>query len=242
MKKALLGGKSSTTKMLLIIICILYIYFLFIDFSIIGDFIPSSTFKFISIVLCFFISLMTGRKHLGKTDILLLQVGLFITVIADFFLLFTDYFVIGVGVFSLVQIIYAVRYERNKIKPALIRSIIILMIILAIYLIINFYIVKIELLYLMALYYAITLIINVVKSIKSCKNGLFPYPNKYFIAIGMVLFLLCDMFVGIYNITSQMNISSGIDLLSNFSGKLVWFFYLPSQVLLSLSGVKNEAG
>ncbi|WIV11575.1 lysoplasmalogenase family protein [Proteiniborus sp. MB09-C3] len=231
------NSKLLAIKILLIVICILYIAFLYFDFFSVKVFISSSVVKFISIVLCFLLSVLIGKDYLDKENKLLLQSGLLITIIADFLLLFTDYFVLGTGIFSVVHILYAIRYERNKTKLILIRAIVILLIIVGIYLTINFFIIKIEVLFLSALFYAVSLIISTIKAIKACKYDLLPFPNKYLIAFGMVLFLLCDVNVGIFNIISLINISSGIiNLLYNISGVLMWFFYLPSQVLISLSG------
>lgn len=229
--------KSSSIKILLIVICVLYITFMLIDISIIKVFELSSVLKYISIILCFSISLLIGSNYLDKIDKLLLELGLLITLIADFLLLFTDYFTMGVGVFSIVHIIYAIRYERNRIKPVLIKFTVIFLVIIITYLVFNHFFMKIELLFAMALFYAVSILNSVVKAIKTCKHKLFPYPNKYLIAWGMVLFLLCDINVGIFNITRMTyNLNSIINLLYSISGVLMWFFYLPSQVLISLSG------
>lgn len=233
----LLGDRVSVVKMLLIINCILFITFLSIDLSLIEIHISSSVIKYISIVICFLMSLLTGRKYLDKTDILLLQLGLFTTLIADFSLIFTDYIELGVGVFSIVHIVYVIRYKRNKIRAILICLTVIFHIIVITYLILNYFISKIDLLFGVALFYSISLIFSFVGAIKAYKHKSFPYPNKYLIAWGMLLFLLCDINVGISNITRLTNNSIGIiSVLKNISGFLIWFFYLPSQVLLSLSG------
>jgi len=229
--------KLSATKILLIVICVLYITFLLIDLSIIKAFALSSLLKYISIILCFLISSLIGNKYIDRTDKLLLQLGLFFTLISDFFLLFTDYFTIGVGVFSIVHIIYTIRYEKNRIKPVLIKFTVIFLIIIITYLMLSFFFIEIELLFAIAFFYAISILNSVIKAIKACKYELFPNPNKYLIAFGMALFLLCDINVGIFNITRMAYSSNGIiNLLYSISGVLMWFFYLPSQVLLSLSG------
>lgn len=229
--------KLSALKVLLIVTFVLYITFLLIDLSIIEAFISSSMLKYISIVLCFLISLLIGSSYIGKRDKVLLQLGLFITLIADFLLLFTDYFVLGVGVFSIVHIIYDIRYKRNRTKLVLIKFVVVFLIITITYLMLNHFVRKIELLFTVALFYAVYLLSNVVKAIKIHKYKLIPYPNSYFIAWGMVLFLLCDINVVFFNIPRLTSKSSSIvSLLYNISASLIWFFYLPSQMLLSFSG------
>ncbi|HCQ88645.1 MAG TPA: hypothetical protein DIU45_01360 [Clostridium sp.] len=106
-----------------------------------------------------------------------------------------------------------------------------------IYLIINLFIIKIDILFAVVLFYAICLIISIRKAIKVCKNNLYPYPNKYMIAYGMILFILCDINVALYNVTEVTGISwTFIDIVHNITGLLIWLFYVPSQLLLSLSG------
>ena len=223
-------SKSVLLKAILIIIVVLYVSFLYMDISDVKFSISPDLVKYASIVLCFFISFFGGDDVLSKRDIFLLRAGLLLTVIADLFLLVFQYFTLGVSVFSVVQIIYSIRYDAGSVYSILRNYLIIFLCIIASYLIVNFYIIKIEFLYAIALFYAFGLVINVVKAIKASKNGLFPSPNKYMIVLGMILFLLCDINVGLFNTIAQQ--------FSNTSYVLIWFFYLPSQVLLSLSGWK----
>ena len=223
-------SKSLLLKAILIIIAVLYVSFFYMDISDVKFSISPDLIKYASIVLCFFMSLFYGDDVLSKRDIFLLRAGLFLTVIADLFLLVFQYFTLGVSVFSVVQIIYSIRYDAGSVYSILRNYLIIFLCIIASYLIVNFYIIKIEFLYAIALFYAFGLVINVVKAIKASKNGLFPSPNKYMIVLGMILFLLCDINVGLFNTIAQQ--------FSNTSYVLIWFFYLPSQVLLSLSGWK----
>ncbi|HBN04666.1 MAG TPA: hypothetical protein DD434_02615, partial [Bacteroidales bacterium] len=218
-------SKSVLLKAILIIIVVLYVSFLYMDISDVKFSISPDLVKYASIVLCFFISFFGGDDVLSKRDIFLLRAGLLLTVIADLFLLVFQYFTLGVSVFSVVQIIYSIRYDAGSVYSILRNYLIIFLCIIASYLIVNFYIIKIEFLYAIALFYAFGLVINVVKAIKASKNGLFPSPNKYMIVLGMILFLLCDINVGLFNTIAQQ--------FSNTSYVLIWFFYLPSQVLLS---------
>lgn len=53
--------------------------------------------------------------------------------------------------------------------------------------------------------------------------------KKHLFAIGLVLFILCDLCVGAYNLALYF------DYTLNFAQVGMWFFYLPSQVLIVLS-------
>jgi hypothetical protein len=55
-------------------------------------------------------------------------------------------------------------------------------------------------------------------------------------AVGMVLFFLCDINVGIYNISGYISLESSVfDRIYQFSTWAMWFFYLPSQIIIVCS-------
>ncbi|WP_312573495.1 hypothetical protein [Clostridium sp.] len=229
--------RSWFLKALLIIISILYFSFLYIEFFNIEIFISSYMIKYICIMICFLICLFAEKNPLNRLDISLLKVGLFITMFADLFLTVFNYYTLGVALFCVVQILYSIRYEALKISETSSKFIIIFLSLMFIYLIINLFIIKIDILFAVVLFYAICLIISIRKAIKVCKNNLYPYPNKYMIAYGMILFILCDINVALYNVTEVTGISwTFIDIVHNITGLLIWLFYVPSQLLLSLSG------
>lgn len=230
---------TNTTLLLkinLVLIAVLYILFLYVDFSNINLMVSSDIMKYTSIILCFFTSIITNRCALHIQDIFLLRLGLLATVFADLFLVILEYPTLGVIFFSIVQIIYSIRYDVIKTHSIIANYLYLFFIIIIAYLISNFFI-EIDFLYAIALYYSIAIIISISKAIKAYKSNLYPSPNKYLILVGMILFLLCDVNVGIYNITKIINYSESFyDRLRNASNLLIWIFYLPSQVLLSLSG------
>jgi len=171
--------KRIALKTLLIVIGILYILFLYMDIFNVQAFIPSNTFKYISIILCFLITLLIEEYSIDKKDVYLLQMGFFVTIFADLF------------------------------------------------------IIKIDFLFAIAFFYSICLLGSTIEAIKAFRNNLYPYPNKHIILWGMVLFLLCDVNVAITYLTREH-----FTTLFNISSLLIWVFYLPSQVLLSISGYK----
>jgi hypothetical protein len=57
------------------------------------------------------------------------------------------------------------------------------------------------------------------------------------VALGMFLFLACDINVALFNITKFVPPTNEIIFKLQYTAfVLIWFFYLPSQILLSMSG------
>ena len=84
--------------------------------------------------------------------------------------------------------------------------------------------------------YFANLILNVIFSfIEIKKNAL--------LATGLLLFLLCDIFVGLSMIDGYLPVMEGsfIYLLAHPSFNAAWLFYVPAQTLLSLSAGKSNA-
>lgn len=227
-------------SILLVIIALLYITFLYMDIFHGELFMISNLLKLISVILCFSLSLLVRNQGLGIKDLTLLRLGLFITIIGDLFLLvLNSHYILGIFLFSLVQTIYIVRYDIQNIWENIKRSLIILFSLILIYGILNYGVREIDFLIIISLYYFITLLTSLMKSIRAYKLKLYPNPNRFMIVLAMFLFLLCDLNVGLYNITKTTSFLPQYgSLLSNISSILIWLFYLPSQVLLSLSGYR----
>ena len=234
--------KSKLIKIILIIIVLFYFIFLYIDFFSVKTFISSNIIKFISMILILSITLLTGKDSLSTKDNFLLKVGIFITVIADILLLLVDnYYIIGIGLFSIVQITYSIRYDFKNRKNIIRNFTIIFIVLSLIYILTNTFIIKIDFTILISLYYAICLVSSTIKGINTYKDKKYPKLNSIMITLGMILFLLCDVNVAANNILSSLSISNKfISVFINISFFSMWFFYLPSQVLLSLSGYKSS--
>lgn len=188
--------------------------------------------KYISILLCFIISLLANNEE-NIRDTRLLQIGLFFTTIADLFLVILENYYLGVITFTIVQIIYIARYSTRDIKSTYKKLSIIFISIFSIYFVISKLFLNIEFVLIpLGLFYAICLFISTIKSIKISRDSSYLNPNKYMLAWGMVLFLLCDVNIVVSYILKMNNLL----ILSNLSSDLIWIFYLPSQVLLSISG------
>jgi hypothetical protein len=232
---------SLSIRVIVGIIVILYILFLYMDFYNVKIFISSKYIKYLCILLCFLLSILSTkipRTGLVKyRDILLLQLALLITVIADLCLVIFDFHILGVIFFSFVQIIYCMRYTTKEVKTTLINFFITFQFIMLSYVMIELFIKEISILAPISLFYAICLLSSVTKAMKLWKNDLYTFPNKYMVILGMILFLLCDICVALSNITEILHLlGCSCIRIQQISIFLIWVFYLPSQLLLALSG------
>lgn len=228
-------------KLLVGLILILYILFLYMDFYNIKTIITSDSIKYLCILLCFFLSMISTKKaHIDKVndvDMQLLKLGMLITIIADLCLVILDFYVLGVIFFTLVQITYCVRYTYKNIKVTIINLFAIFLFIVFAYVIVILFIEKTNILLPISLFYVICLLSSVIKAIKASNSNIYTSKSKHMIVFGMVLFLLCDTCVAFSNITILFPLSGYIiTIFQQISYFLIWVFYLPSQLLLALSG------
>lgn len=183
--------------------------------------------KFIYIVICFLISLMY-KNGISKRDLLLLRLALFFTASADYFMLIADNNRAGVYIFILVQLIYIKRYGEINIKKAAVA-------IAGITLFYKYFL-EADILIGGSLIYAFLFLKSMKAAVRACGFDKFPYPNSFFILIGMFLLFICDTSVALYNILYMV---WNIDSSSLYF--LIWFFYIPSQLLILLSGRNFKA-
>ena len=229
------------SRVTVLIILVLYILFLYMDFYGTQVFSTSKYIKYSCIILCFLLSIFnttsTSKYIFNFSDRSLLQWGMFITVIADLCLVIFNYYVFGIVFFSIVQIIYSVRYTPKKRKVTIINFFIYFLCIVFLFLLASLLFKEVNIIVPISLFYAICLLTSVTKAIKSFKSNLYPFPNKYMIVFGMILFLLCDICVALSNLAVILPLTTPFILsLQQIASFLIWMFYLPSQLLLALSG------
>ena len=224
--------KLKIVKTLLMFIGILYLIFLYMDIFNIQIFIPTDIIKFISIILTFIISLLLEEYAINTKGIFLLQLGLFLTIFADLFLLVLNRkYILGIALFCIIQILYSIRYDSHRTKVTIINFIIIFSILIIIYITM-----EVDFIFVISIYYIICLLTSTIRGIRVCTDKLYPSPNRQMIALGMIFFLFCDINVGFFNIIGYMEPAGKyINLLHNISSISIWLFYLPSQVLLCIS-------
>ncbi|SFR68370.1 lysoplasmalogenase family protein [Anaeromicropila populeti] len=225
----------TVTGIFLLIEAVIYVAFLSLDIANShSDY--STGMKFIGISLCLFYSiicfLMKEDKNLENNIVTL---AITTTVIADVFLLLLNrHYTIGLLFFNITQVCYGIKIYLSRRKKGSLFFIIRFVTFLALIWIVGWRKVSIDLLVLLTGFYFVNLFYNVIGScLQWKKNVLF--------AVGMLLFLCCDIQVGIFNISQYISIEGELfKKLFAFSQIGMWLFYLPSQVLLTLSNRWSE--
>ena len=186
---------------------------------------------FASIALCLIYSITCVKK-----EVHFITAALSFTLIADFFLVLCSeqQRLWGMIFFLGAQTMYAIHLQTKRFRWSLLWIRISLS---AIALLITILVLKdsADALALISLCYYANLVMNIIEGFTqfSC-NRLFP--------IGLVLFLLCDTVIGLQMMASTYIPISDTSVLYSilYPGfNLAWFFYLPSQVLLAISGGCN---
>lgn len=197
---------------------LLYLVFLVLDIT--GRGADTLWLKYAGILLCFVFALFCALQGGSR----LAAPALLFTAGADWFLLVRgDHLILGVVLFLCVQLLYALRLRRadGPIAPGL-RVVLAALLLLPPCLIpslrspLNF----------LALFYFSQLLSNTVLAWRLSSLRVF--------ALGLALFVGCDICVGLFNILPAAG-----PLFSAVSVGM-WFFYLPSQVLIALSACSKE--
>jgi hypothetical protein len=214
--------KNRLACALLALLAAVYLAFLSIDL-----FVPSlapwsSYLKYLGILLCLATAASLHRQAWSREDSRLLLAALALTCGADLFLLLWNRPVPGLLVFFLVHLVYIRRYQAAIFLPAAIATLTVVAGIMATGLLIPGFPLPQAL---AAVYGALILTVTVC----GIRCAL-PLPNRRLVVAGMALFLLCDIHVALFNALPQGNPYFPA------AAVLMWFFYLPAQALLALSG------
>jgi TRAP-type C4-dicarboxylate transport system permease small subunit len=213
--------------------------------------ISSDVLKYVSVCVCFFVSAIVARRTPYKRDAWL-QVGVFaFTLVADYLILFTPHFTAGVLVFCCAHIVAIDRYAGFEVVKKMAFAIggvaVVLIIALLIYSYVSYAPVSnfehsesLDLalmadkysLPIAAVLYAI-LIFAVTAAAFTRRQA---HMNNILSRTGMVLFLLCDINVLLWNLRLQ----AGFTEIPEWTITLVWLFYLPGQTALALSAYGFE--
>lgn len=182
--------------------------------------------KYAGVLLCLAVS-GAAIYLIRDKDAVIMTCAFVCTAISDLFILVIDtYYQIGLVTFIFTQTIYLYRLYRDrmdKIKLTLIIRIAVMSVLLAVVDVIaglNFMLAEVCV-------YIVMLAGNVIDAFLLSKNSV----QNILFAVGLTLFLCCDICVGLDNAVTII----GLDLGSagapiNF---LIWVFYLPSQALIA---------
>ncbi len=208
----------------------------------------SVTLKYSIILLCFCYALMSA----SKSTFYLMQTALLFTAISDLFILVLDYYFYGVLTFIVVQELYSLRLlillsggreldgaiggRGRRITAAFLkRSLLQLLAALAVCLILSLTGVMLEGLLIVSIFYFICILTNVITAFSLVKHRPGTKGNLIY-AIGMLLFLLCDINVGLFNLSGFIPMQEEVyAILYSASSILMWTFYAPAQVLIAIS-------
>ena len=227
-------------KFLFIQLCF-YIVFLILDISTYHVKL-SSTIKLLSIGLCLIwliLNFISAKKR-GESKSLIhsykwMAIIMTFTFTSDIFLLFTSKYTVGIATFILVQLFYAFRLRNVKLKNALglvfmCSAFLVLMILMSFKFgssfSDNFMLVEV-------IVYALLFLSNLFLYGKRSKENM----QYRWMFIGLCLYAVCDLQVAIYNMPSSFTVPS---LLTEISAVGMWLFYLPGQVILTLSADKID--
>jgi hypothetical protein len=243
--KRYLVGKLGFNKLAYLFIfvqIILYVAFLTLDFM--GQvYAVSADIKFGVIILCFCYVFFFG-KNTDKGIIFCMKAGMFFTLVSDLFLLMLDYYVYGVLTFIVVQQLYSIRLilaEHRKIRKLALRISLQLAVTIGVCMVLGVIGVKPDILLIISVFYFVSIVTNTFTAVWIAVQNHKDQGNVLF-AVGMVLFLLCDINVGIFNMSGFVALPEKLyQLLYSLSSVLMWTFYAPAQVILVLSTTLNMA-
>ena len=226
-----------TRRLLVSTICLLFIVFLSIQVYEINFFMSANMVKFSTIFLCLLISIISSPLSKQSKNIFLLQLGLIFTIMADYiFLIHDDDYILAIGLFSIVQIIYSLRYREGNETERVLRFMIIYLLIVILYKLINKNLFPLDFIIAMGVFYGICLLSSLKEALLLYKSDPHESINKM-ILFAMILFLLCDINLGVnYILGEAKDMGNTLKLLENLSSISIWVYYLPSQILLALSG------
>ena len=213
-------------KILIYATGICYILFISIDFIEFNPFNLSAKLKYLSIWICFGITLFrffsinrpgcSMEKKIGWINI----TAFFFTLSADYFLLFTEQYGLGITLFCGVHIARSYLFSTLKKRTEIIFW-------EAFFASLIFFVCR-SFIIAIASFYGFLILTVTMMSFRKLTFLADRYPvSKYLLRFGMILFCLCDICVAVYNFPGSSY------FISRLSGFLIWFFYLPAQLLLS---------
>ncbi len=193
--------------------------------------------SFSSVVLAFLFSLLFLSK---KADAFLTAGALLFTVCADYCLVVmpSEPRLVAMVFFNTTQILYCIRLLLEEDKKTRIANISLRIVLIAVALTASFILLgeSNDALSVISLIYFANLLSNIVFAFVGYKKFLL-------FAVGLVLFSLCDIFVG-FSVLVDVYLPSTQSPILNFLAhpvfNFIWFFYVPSQTLIAISILRSR--
>ena len=195
--------------------------------------------KWLSVIGCF--SFVTFYKPVPyrKKEKSVVSAALFFTVLADFCLLITDQSMIGVICFIIVQTLYLYRLTMWNEEIVFYKMIIGRILCSVVIYFVFFWIGNIRSMEFPGIVlYFVSLIDNLTIAASICFYHVGSRRKSGCFFAGLCLLFLCDIQVAVYNADMFPELGT-LPLISHsvtFAAIAMWIFYLPSQVLIALSG------
>ena len=188
--------------------------------------------KYAGILLCLAVTAVMIYFN-RDVDSVIATAAMLFTAISDLFILvLDDYFEIGLATFIVAHSLYLYRLYHGRVKKIWI-TIVVRAVVAAVLIGICCGLFGANLLIIEAGIYIVLLFGNCVESLIMCNRGI----KNILFAIGLMLFLGCDICVGF-----KHGSMIGVDLsrkVYEFVVYMIWVFYLPSQVLITCALLKK---
>ena len=195
--------------------------------------------KFFFIALCFSIALCSYWFCRSKKDWAYLAAAMGFTMVSDYFLVLAHNYRAGVFVFCFVHIAYILRVSGwaatgNHLEKSLSKIGAIICGGGLIFVVFAFVpaLPWVDPLIVLAIVYASLFAQNFADHIRYYRQG---GPNRKIMLTGLILFILCDIHVMLFNLPNFLPVPPEIGL---WGWRWIWVFYAPSQLLLSVSAVR----
>ena len=179
--------------------------------------------KYTFIILCFSMCLIKNIRKLRLTSVRCLLAGLFFTVLADYFLVFTYNFIPGILLFCIVQFCYCRIFDYSLLflaengllgaTPCMDRQ--------------SYPAFSFGYHCASGIFYFFCLATNVFLAWQ--RSGAW-------LSLGLTLMLLCDIHVGLSALPAYLSISPGtpLALWCKIAPIVIWVLYVPSQLIMAL--------
>ena len=202
-------------------------------------------FKFFISLLITILAFMVAKRAIYKRDALLIRLGFFFSMWADFgFSIIKAFFpksmlssALGIGFFMIFQLIMIFRHSRESENDNHFPKIYIAPLVILVVFIILCAVGVVSLVIGFVAIYASILICSLIVSVRvPCKNYYQPR-NAKFIRWGMILFTIGDVMVGCGMLSGEDH--SAKQIISCIANNIIWILYIPGQILLIMSSVEK---